>query len=164
MFKFLRLRAPPVERMVRVYLSGSRCIVAAMHQVPGGMYYEQADPVVVEVRQPADLGAAFRTAFDAFSVRDRDMTRMKKSDWPAYIASGVRSMKMFEREYTAICCMGLNPSNAVVRASRSYPPDPALELSVAFNPLSPPGEIGTALLRLAQARVEGAALNPESEP
>lgn len=144
-------REKPVERLVQIYCSGSRFIVAATHQIPGGMYYEQATPAVVEVRQPADLGAAFRTAFDAFSVRDRDMSTMKKSDWPAYVASGLRSMKAFEREYTAIQCAGLNPSNAVVRACRLYPADPALELSITFNPLSEADEIGAALLRLARA-------------
>ena len=152
---FLRLRDPPVERMVQIYHSGTRFIVAAMHQVPGGMYYEQPGPVVFEVQQPADLGVAFRTAFDAFSLRDVDMSSMKKSDWPAYIASGLRSMKMFEREYTAICCAGLNPSNAIVRASRLYLADPEMELSITFNPLSHPEEIGTLLLRLARAGVQG---------
>ena len=61
---------------------------------------------------------------------------------------------MFERRYTAICCAGLNPSNAVVRASRLYPADPEL-LSTTFDPLSPPEEIGTVLLRLARAGVQG---------
>ena len=125
-----------------------------MHQVPGGVYFEQRGPVVVEVQQPADLGAAFRRAFDVFSVRDMDMSSVKKSEWPAYIASGMRSMKMFEREYTTICCAGLNPSNAVVRASRMYPANPELELSTTFNPLSPPAEIGAVLLRLARAGVQ----------
>lgn len=142
-------RQKQVERLVQIYCSGSRFIVAAMHQVPGGMYYEQAAPAVIEVREPADLGVAFRTAFDAFSVRDRDMSSMKKSDWPAYIASGLRSMKAFEREYIAIQCLGLNPSNAVVRACRLHPADPAMELSITFNPLSDADEIGVALLRLA---------------
>jgi hypothetical protein len=124
-----------------------------MHQVPGGIYYEQPGPVVVDVLQPADLGAAFRTAFDAFSLRGVDMATRKKSDWPAYIASGLRSMASFEREYTPICCASLNPSNAVVRASRLHPADPGMELSVSFNPLSHPEEIGSALLRLARAEV-----------
>ena len=79
---FLRLLDPPVVRVVRIHHSGARFIVAAMHQVPGGIYYEQRTPVVVEVHQPATLGAAFQTAFDAFSVRDMDMSSMKKTDWP----------------------------------------------------------------------------------
>ena len=81
---------------------------------------------------------------------------MKKSDWPAYIASGMPSMKVFEREYTAIRCTGLNPSNAVVRASRPSPTDPGMELSITFNPLSHPEEIGAVLLRLARAGAQGA--------
>ena len=154
---FLRLLDPPVVWMVRIHHSGASFIVAAMHQVPGGIYYEQRTPVVVEVQQPATLGAAFQTAFDAFSVvRDTDMSSMKKTDWPAYVASGMRSTTMFERAYTPICCAALNASNAVVRASCVYPANPELELSTTFNPLSSPEEIGTALLRLARAGVQEA--------
>ena len=142
-------RERPVERVVQIYFSGTRFIVAAMHQNNAGIYYEQPDPVVVEVRQPADLGVAFRAAFDAFSRKDRDLSTMKKSDWPAFRASGLKSMKAFERDYTAIQCHGLNPSNAVVRACRVYPPDPAMELSIAFNPMLEAKVVGEMLLRLA---------------
>ena len=149
-------RERPVERVVQIYFSGARFIVAAMHQNNAGICYEQPDPVVVEVRQPADLGAAFRAAFDAFSRKDRDLSTMRKSDWPAFAASGLRSMKAFEREYTAIQCHGLNPSNAVVRACRVYPADPEMELSIGFNPMLDAEVVGGKLLRLARADVTGA--------
>ena len=155
---FFGPREKPVERVVQIYFSGTRFIVAAMHRSNAGIHYEQADPVVVEVRQPADLGAAFRTAFDAFSLRDRDLSTSKKSDWPAYIASGLSSMKAFEREYTTILCEGLNASNAVVRASRVYPRDPEMALSISFNPLLDAGEIGAMLLRLARVDVAGSGV------
>ena len=76
---------------------------------------------------------------------------MKKSDWPAFKASGLTSLKAFEREYTAVLCEGLNPSNATVRASRLYPADRDLELSVTFNPLLDAEAVGATLLRLARA-------------
>jgi hypothetical protein len=151
-------RQPRAARLVRVYCAGTRCIVAAMHRNREGIHYEQADPVILAVRQPADLGAAFRTAFDAFSLRDRDLSTSKKSDWPAYVASGLSSMKAFEREYTAILCEGLNASNAVVRASRVYPRDPEMALSISFNPLLDAGEIGAMLLRLARVDVAGSGV------
>jgi len=148
-------REQSVERVVRIYFSGTRSIVAAMHRNDAGICYEQPDPAVVDVRQPAELGVAFRAAFDAFSLRDRDLSGMKKSDWPAFKASGLPSMKEFEREYTAVLCEGLNSSNAVVRASRVYPGDAGMELSIAFNPLGEVEAVGAMLLRLARA--EGAA-------
>jgi hypothetical protein len=147
---FFGPREKPVERVVQIYFSGTRFIVAAMHRNNAGIHYEQADPVVIDVRQSADVGVAFRTAFDAFSVRDRDLSAAKKSDWPAYIASGMQSMKAFEREYTSILCEGLNASNSVVRASRVYPRDPEMALSIAFNPLLDADVIGAMLLRLAR--------------
>jgi len=144
-------RERPVERVVHIYFSGTRFIVAAMHQNSAGICYEQSDPVVVEVRQPADLGVAFRAAFAAFSRKDRDLSTMKQSDWPSFLASGLRAVKAFEHEYTAIQCHGLNPSNAVVRACRVYPPDPVMELSIAFNPMLDAEAVGGMLLRLAHA-------------
>jgi hypothetical protein len=144
-------RERPVERVVRIFFSRTRAIVVAMHRNHAGIHYEQSDPMIVDVRQPAELGVAFRAAFDAFSLRDQDLSGMKKSDWPAFKASGVASLKAFEREYTAVLCEGLNPSNATVRASRLYPADRELELSVTFNPLLDAEVVGATLLRLARA-------------
>ena len=146
----LRFRDPPFERVVQLYCRGPRFIVAATHFTRDGIHVEQPAPVVLEVARPVELGMAFRTAFDACSRREVDLSAWKKSDWPAFRASGLRSIKAFEREYTAMQCVGLNPSNAVVRASAQCPDDPELELSIAFNPLLDPGQVGERLLRLAR--------------
>jgi len=147
-------REHAAERRVHIYFSGTRFIVAAMHRNDAGIYYEQPGAAVVDVVRPVDLGVAFRSAFDAFSQRNRDLPAVGKSDWPAFVASGLPSVKAFEREYTAIQCQGLNASNAVVRASRAYPADPEMELSIAFNPLLGAEAIGGMLLRLARAASE----------
>jgi hypothetical protein len=142
-------RRASVARLVQLYGAGTRWIVAPMHVNDAGIHYEQAEPMVVEVGEPAELGAAFRSAFDAYSVRGDGPVATKKSEWPAYRASGLPSIRAFERNYTAIRCEGLNPSNAIVRATRVYPGDPELELSISFNPLLHVREIGERLLRLA---------------
>lgn len=146
----LNFRTAPIERLVQLYFHGDRFIVAATHRTRAGVYYEQAAPAVLDVARPADLGTAFRAAFDACSVRDTDLSTWKKSTWPACLASGLRSVQAFEREYTAIRCAGLNPSNAVVRASAVDPADPELELSIAFNPYLAPEVVGGKLLQLAR--------------
>lgn len=151
MLRSILRRDPPLERLVQVYFSGTRFIVAATHRNGAGIYYEQPSPVVVDNAQPADVGAAFQSAFDACSVRERDLSGWKKSDWPAYRASGLPSVRAFERAYTAIQCQGLNTANATVRASCVYPADREMELSIAFNPRLDAGEVGGMLIRLAHA-------------
>lgn len=147
----LQPRARPFERLVQIFFSGTRFIVASTHRNQAGVYYEQAAPVVLDDVQPAVLGAAFRKAFLECSFQARDLSTWKKSDWPSYRASGLTSIKAFEREYTAIQCCGLNPANVTVRASRLYPGDPEMELSISFNPMLDPDKVGGMLLRLAKA-------------
>ena len=151
-FSLLKFRKPDVPRLVRVYFSEVRLIVAPMHQASTGVYYEQLEPIVIEVPVgPAEVGAAFREAFDRFSVSNHNVPGTKKSDWPAFQASGVRSMKAFERQYLPVLCEGLNRSNAVVRASVAHPTEAGMEVSACFNPLLAEEEIGTLLLRVASA-------------
>ncbi|HEU4852892.1 MAG TPA: hypothetical protein VFT37_12135 [Telluria sp.] len=133
------------------YVSAKGVIAAAVHQNLAGIYYEQAAPITLEGMPTAmQLGDAFRTAFDRFSIRDTDLRNVKKSDWPAFEASGLRSIKEFERAYRLIGCYGLNGSNAVVRAAIAHPVESGVELSVCFNPLLPPAAIGEQLMRLAE--------------
>lgn len=143
---------PSVPRGVHVYLGPDAAIVAATHQNLAGIYYEQADPQVLRTPiDPAQLGAAFRQAFDRFSVQDKNLRDARRSDWPAYQASGLRSLKDFERTYQTVLCYALNPSNAVVRASIAHPAHEGIELSCSFNPLLAPEVIGAQLLQLAKA-------------
>lgn len=141
-----------VERGVHVYIGPTRMIVAPVHRNLAGIYYEQPAPIVLDGPPEAlPLGTAFRRAYEAFSVKDADLGSTRKSDWPAYQASGLHSMKGFERQYTTILCYALNPSNAVFRASTAHPTLADIELSVSFNPLQDEGQIGSRLLQLAHA-------------
>ena len=143
---------PAAIRGVHLYLSTATVIVAPIHQNLDGIYYEQPSPLVIaEPVSPAQLGAAFRGGFDSFSVQDKDLATAKRSDWPAFRASGVGTLKEFERLFRPMRCYGLDASNAVVRASMAHPSQDDIELSVSFNPLLAPEEVGGLLLRLACA-------------
>jgi len=51
---------PDVERAVRLYFGEGRCIVAAMHRDPAGVYFEQASMAVIEAPLTAAVvGGAF---------------------------------------------------------------------------------------------------------
>lgn len=147
---------PKVPRLVRVFFSDSRIIVVPMENTPTGVYYEQSTPIVLPVPcSPTDLGTAFHQAFDGFKQTGRDLAGVRRSDWPAFHASGLRSMKAFERAYLPMVCESLNLSDAVVRASVAHPTEAGLELSTSFNPFLAPEKIGASLFQLANAARAG---------
>ena len=142
-------RAPDPVRGVQMYFSDASVIVAAVHQSPEGIYFEQPTPVLIGGRPaPEELGAAFQEAFQAFSLQERDLQRAKLTDWPAFRASGLRSVKAFQSSFRAMQCFGLNASNVLVRAVMQHPAHEDIELSVTFNPLLPPAVVGEKLLEL----------------
>jgi hypothetical protein len=75
----------------------------------------------------------------------------KKTDCPAFRASGPNSVKEFERLYTPVLCQSLNSANVLACASVSHPKHAGIALSTAFNPGLPPDIIGKNLLRFVEA-------------
>lgn len=137
---------------VHLYFSADTVIVAAISQNLDRLYFEQPKPDVMSgPLTPARLGAAFRKGFESFSIRDQHLRDEKRRDWPAFQASGVRSVKEFENVFRPMQCYGLNPSNAVVRAAIRHPAHEGIELSVSFNPLLELEVVGEKLLQLARA-------------
>lgn len=122
-----------------------------MHQNFAGIYYEQSEPVLIQGKPSAEeLGSTFRNAFDEFSIKDVNLRETKRSDWPSFKASYLRTPKEFERSFRLIHCVSGDASNAVVRASITHPTHPDIELSTSFNPLSTPKDIGASLLLLVE--------------
>ena len=141
----------PEIRCVNVYASSQCFIIAAMHQNFAGIYYEQSEPVLIQGKPSAEeLGSTFRNAFDEFSIKDVNLRETKRSDWPSFKASYLRTPKEFERSFRLIHCASCDASNAVVRASVTNPTHSDIELSASFNPLSAPKDIGASLLLLLE--------------
>lgn len=148
---FARPEEPSI-RGVHLYFSAETVIVAALHQNLDGIYFEQPTPTVLPAQATSkELGLAFRRAFEGFSVRSRDLRDAKAADWPAFRASGARSVKEFRSAFMPVQCLGLHPSNAVVRATTRHPTHEDIELSVSFNPRLEPEAVGEKLLQLVRA-------------
>lgn len=138
-------------RSVHVYFSSDAFIVAATHKNHDGVYFEQPDAKFFRgIPSEYELGQSFRTAFDQFSIRSKDLRSNKKTDWPAYKASGLGSVKQFEESFRFVYCSSLNSSNSLMRASTAHASDPLIELSISFNPLLQAEVVGSHLLRLVQ--------------
>jgi len=111
--------------------------------------YEQEDAIPVpEWGDPRVLAAAFRAAIERFTRRDRDLKDFKRNDWPAFRASGCRSVQQFENTYHAIFAKALNETELYYEARTRPEGEHEIELRVLLNRYSSDEEIGRKILRL----------------
>ncbi|HEU4699668.1 MAG TPA: hypothetical protein VFS40_10835 [Gemmatimonadales bacterium] len=112
---FRRKQAPPAfVRGCTVYFApGHDTVLVAALFNHGGLFAEQPDGVArCATGDVPALGAAARAALaacryePAFDYRDR-----KRTDWPAFRASGCRSVREFEQLYVPFGIRGANEAN-----------------------------------------------------
>ncbi len=76
-----------------------------MAEIPGGAS-------IAKFSDSALLNAAVRTALEACKYKEHfDYFFAKKSDWPAYQASGHKTIKRFEAEFIRLLVKGVNAKN-----------------------------------------------------
>ncbi len=104
---------------VHIYLPHEQrqAIVAPMYGNMESLNYEQEDAIaVVEWSDPRVLAAAFRVGIERFTCKDRKLEDFKRNDWPAFRASGCRSVQQFEDAYHPIYAKALNEAELYYEA------------------------------------------------
>jgi hypothetical protein len=147
----LIIRNEFMDPFASVYFNTSTgvAIVAPMHENQDGIGYEQEAVCVLPAgHSPDDLGEALKHALSSFSEKPCNLRLTKKTDWPAFRASGLSSVARFEREFTRISVQYLNPSGAVARASIELKDDSGTGVYCSFNPRLPGRTIGDNLAAL----------------
>ena len=100
----------------------------------GGLSTEQEGPIIVtEWRDPLLLSSAFRTAIQRFTRKDRNLYNCKKTEWPAYLASALRSVRRFESSYQAICVKAVNEAELFYEARTKPKEEDDIELCMLLN-------------------------------
>jgi|KBSMisStandDraft_5_1062788.scaffolds.fasta_scaffold291913_1 hypothetical protein len=105
------LRLSPMLRRACIYLgtTAKEAIVTALHINSAGVSFEQDEPAVIaDWRQTPGLGVALRFALERFSLQERNLRNLKKTEWPSYRASSSRSVREFEATYMCISIQALN--------------------------------------------------------
>jgi len=149
--KLINKSQPEQLHGVRLYFSEDGVIVAALFANLSGIYFEQPNAQFIPREVDAvKLGEAFKEAFENFAINDVNLRDQKKRDWPAFQASGLKTLKEFELSHRVASCFSLNSSNSIVRASVVHPKHADIEISVSFNPLLPAAKIGEDLILLSQ--------------
>jgi hypothetical protein len=132
-----------------IYICEKSVIVAPTHAAgDGGPYYEQENHILLTDCSSAELGAAIKESLKLFSIRERDLRKFKKTDWPAYRASRCTSVKRFEEDFQRIRISYLNPSGAGARAEIEFEDDPNTGIFTLFNPHFPNEIVGKQIENL----------------
>jgi hypothetical protein len=132
-------------RVCIVYFSAERdtALVAPMFN-HAGLFAEQPGAVgEARAHDDAALGAAVRDALARCAFEPEfNYSGKKRTDWPAYRASGCRSVREFEQRFAPILVQGANASNlvAIVDSPGFGEFELHLQASVPFH--APPADLG----------------------
>ena len=140
-----------VLREVHIYLPHEHgpAVVAPMYGNMESLNYEQEEAIpVTDWGDPRVIAAAFRTAIERFSRKDRNLRDFKRNDWPAFRASGCRSVQEFEGSYHPIFAKALNEAELYYEARTRPEGEHEIELRVLLNRYTSDEENGRKLLRL----------------
>jgi hypothetical protein len=110
--------------------------------------------VVEQWRSCEVLGAAAREVLARFCRKDRNLSGSKLTDWPAFKASGLRSVKQFEASYLRIHVMAVNEAALIFEATAFPPKESEITLRVTFTKGNSSEEVGALLLRLVTSCIQ----------
>src|SRR5688572_18467745 len=124
----------------RVFIarSGIAAVVVTMHVNDDDVWHEDETPAVLRAPLVAEvLGTAVASAMKQTARRTRNLRDVKASDWPAYRASGEKSIRQFERLFVAIEVEGANEANLVAVVTGSPEKDSELRVTSTVSTASP---------------------------
>lgn len=138
--------------MVYASRTDTKVVVVAQHYVgrPGALMIESEDVVVLEDgNENSGLAQAILKALDSTRVLpDQELRDKKRSEWPAYIASGCRSILQFESEFIAVHVSGAEVNQCVW--IEGWPVKDA-DLSLRCSAIAESPGLGIACMRIIDA-------------
>jgi hypothetical protein len=132
--------------------------VAAVYE-HGGMTAEKPGGTSnIAFADPIALNHAIRDALEACEFKAKfDYSNQKGSDWPAFQASGYKTIRKFEASFIRIDIRGANEKNAIYEASTQELGEFGLRLNVVVSANS--HEFGAAIQYLVSAYVRWKEMN-----
>jgi hypothetical protein len=94
-----------MARSAHAYIprSNSDYVLAAVAVNDDGIRYEQDIAVrIPQASPPAELGQQVLDFVSQFASKHRNLRNYKKSEWPAFRASGLRTIRAFETDYDCV--------------------------------------------------------------
>jgi hypothetical protein len=139
-------------RRAHLYLAENKPAIAApVHVNSAGIYYEQENPLMDESSDWSALCASLRLSINRFSFREANLRDTKKADWPAFRASGCRSVRQFEDLYLRIDVVSVNEAELFYLASCQPRGEKDIKLQVTLNRYGKDEEVDRLLRKLFKA-------------
>jgi hypothetical protein len=149
LFKKVTVGRKPAREFLRacnVYCQpeDDRVIVTALYNHGGLMAEMPGGATIAMFSDTAKLHEAVRAALEACKYEeDFNYSDQKKSDWPAYQASGYKTIKRFEAEFTRLFIKGVNEQNFFYELTSPEFGELGLHLTVTVNACG--GNFGEAI-------------------
>lgn len=114
---FKRTKNPQLKKSVSIYISylHGQIIICPRHQNNAGIKYEQDLCSLLELPvDPSALGDEVLRNFHLYSLNDKNVRDQKRTDWPAFKFSTLKTVKSFEDSYFFVDISGNNESNLIL--------------------------------------------------
>ena len=127
-------------------------IVASVFNHGGLMAEKPGGSTIARFSDSAALNAAVRDALEACEYNEQfNYSDQRKSDWPAYQASGYKTMKRFEAEFIRLLVKGVNEKNFFYDVISPEFGEYGLHLTVTVEAYS--GDHGQAIQHIVKSYV-----------
>ena len=143
-----------IKKFARVFInrSGARAIAVGMHMNENDLWYEDDAPTVLNKPFAAeDLGQAISQEMAKTDRRALEERDSKLTDWPAFKASGERSVRRFAESYIEVSVEGANASNLVAVITGSPNKDALLQIRSTISTGVVLAELGERVLQVYEA-------------
>jgi hypothetical protein len=113
----------------------------------GGLIIEQEDGArQCALSQVPELGTHVKTALaECVLGGDFDLSRKKKTDWPAFWKSGYKTVKAFEKDFIQFMISGNNSSNVFYTVQTPELGQFSMRLNFTVDAYAEPAKFGTAV-------------------
>ena len=127
--------------------SGRGTVLAATAVNDAGIRYEPDYAVLIPpASPPSSLGQAVISVLDRFCRKDRNLRTYKKSEWPSFRASGLKSARAFEQEYSYVAVERNERGLTLTRFEQNH----AAADTVYLTAGCPVEAIGSGLIQLSE--------------
>ena len=152
MFFKKNIEAKKLKKSVAIYISQlhSQIIICAMYINDAGIRYEQENCTLLNFSvDHTRLGDEVIRNFNQFSLKETNLRDEKKTDWPAFKCSKLKTVKSFKDTFLSMSILGNNESNTIlcIEAPLSKYDDITVNSNVSYSLLNAK-EIGERIIKV----------------
>lgn len=146
-----------------VYLShsGQGVVLAATAVNGAGIRYEPDYAILLPPSStPAMLGQTIIDVLGQFCRKDRNLRNYKKSDWPAFRASGLKTIRAFEQDYSFVVVEHDERRLTLTRFEQNHAAADTVHLAATCSAET----VGSGLMQLAERAGFKTSVKPGALP